>query len=94
MNSIKHWTDFSKKYSDIGNGVAIFFIKAYQATIGTLLGPSCRFYPSCSCYAIDAYKNHSFIAATQFVIMRICRCHPLGPYGYDPIPEKVKKNEK
>lgn len=88
MKSIKHWTDFSKKPNELANSAAILAIKTYQATLGSFVGGSCRFYPSCSHYAVDAYKNHNFIDATQFVTKRLLSCHPLGSSGYDPVPGK------
>lgn len=66
----------------------IISIGGYR-TAGTIfLGGCCRFYPSCSEYADQAAKSHSFILATQLIVKRILRCYPGGPSGYDPVPEK------
>lgn len=99
MNSIRQWTDLSKSTgkraekvgSDFAKTAAVFAIKSYQATLGPYLGGNCRYFPTCSHYAVDAYKNHSFIDATQYVLRRVSSCHPLGGYGYDPVPEKGKQ---
>lgn len=93
MKSTKYWTNFSTKSSDVLGYLAVLGIKSYQVTLGLYIGGSCRFYPSCSHYAIDAYKNHSPWKATQFVLKRLSRCHPLGSQGYDPAPQKGKTNE-
>jgi len=96
MNSIKHWTNLSKKSARVADGhggdfaksAAVFAIKSYQVTLGPYVGGNCRYFPSCSHYAVDAYKNHSFLNATKYVIKRVSSCHPLGGFGYDPVPEK------
>ena len=56
-------------------------------TIGTThLGGSCRFEPSCSAYAVDAIKIHSPLYAIKLIGLRIWRCRPGGPFGFDPVP--------
>lgn len=51
---------------------------------------NCRFYPTCSDYAIEALKVHSFWKATLLIILRILKCNPFGGKGYDPVPFKKK----
>ncbi len=51
---------------------------------------NCRFYPTCSDYAIQALKVHSFLKATLLIILRILKCNPFGGKGYDPVPFKKK----
>ncbi|MBY0314183.1 MAG: membrane protein insertion efficiency factor YidD [Bdellovibrionales bacterium] len=63
-------------------------IAFYRLAISPYLLPSCRFQPTCSKYALDAYKNFNFFIASFFVVKRICKCHPLGGQGYDPLPLK------
>ena len=58
-------------------------IKSYQILISPLLGPSCRFYPSCSCYARTCLKKHSLGLALKKIIVRIAKCHPFHPGGVD-----------
>ncbi|MFT2092810.1 membrane protein insertion efficiency factor YidD [Paraglaciecola sp. 2405UD69-4] len=72
--------------------IPIGFIKLYQKFISPMLGPTCRFHPSCSYYAIDAIKEHGFIKGSWLSIKRILKCHPLHDGGYDPVPEK-KRNK-
>lgn len=67
----------------------IRWIRAYQAaTINK--NPTCRFRPTCSNYAIDAFENYNFFYAALLTVWRILRCNPLSKGGYDPIP-KYKK---
>jgi hypothetical protein len=61
-------------------------IKLYQLTLSKILPPSCRFTPSCSQYAVTAYKRHGVIKGSCLTIRRILRCHPWDEGGYDPVP--------
>ncbi|MEI2729666.1 MAG: membrane protein insertion efficiency factor YidD [Candidatus Nanopelagicales bacterium] len=63
-------------------------IKVYQYCISPLLGPRCRFYPSCSTYAVDSLRHHGPIKGSLLAGYRICRCHPWQPGGLDPTPPK------
>ena len=76
------------------NRLMIKLIRKYQqATINSR--KTCRFTPTCSEYAIDAYNNYNFFSATFLMIFRILRCNPLCKGGYDPIPKfKDKKLKK
>lgn len=64
----------------------ILFVRAYQVTLGHLLPPSCRYYPSCSAYAIEALEKHGARRGAWLAARRIARCHPFRPGGYDPVP--------
>lgn len=66
--------------------VLILGVRAYQLTLGQLLPPACRYYPSCSAYAIEALERHGAIRGGMLSIKRILRCHPFRPGGYDPVP--------
>jgi hypothetical protein len=66
--------------------VAIYIIRIYQLVLSPLLGPACRFVPSCSQYAIQALQKYGFIKGSWLAVKRISRCHPLNPGGYDPVP--------
>lgn len=66
-------------------------IIGYRYLISPLLGAPCRFQPTCSCYAIEAYEKHGIFRATWLTIWRVCRCNPWGGHGYDPVPEPDKK---
>jgi hypothetical protein len=64
----------------------IALIKIYQWTISPLLGPKCRFTPSCSQYGLRAFQKHGPFKGLWLTARRIARCHPWGGSGYDPVP--------
>jgi putative membrane protein insertion efficiency factor len=68
----------------------IKLIKKYQKATANK-NPTCKYHPSCSNYAIDAYKNYNFFYASILSLWRILRCNPFSRGGYDPIP-KFKKS--
>lgn len=61
-------------------------IRAYQRWLSPLLGPRCRFYPSCSQYTLDAIRLYGPLHGGWLGFRRILRCHPLNPGGFDPVP--------
>ena len=61
-------------------------IKLYQILLSPLIGPSCRFNPTCSNYAIEAINKHGPIKGLWLAIKRISKCHPWGGSGHDPVP--------
>ena len=65
--------------------LAIALIKAYRRFISPLLGRSCRFRPTCSQYALQAYEKYGFIKGSYLTLRRILRCHPFCDGGYDPL---------
>jgi len=65
----------------------ILLIKAYQL-ISPLFGPKCRFYPSCSHYALLAFQRHGLLKGGWLTLRRISKCHPFNPGGYDPVPPR------
>ena len=69
-----------------------FIIKAYQYTISPLLGNNCRFYPTCSNYALEALKEYKLFIALKLIIVRVLRCNPWGGNGVDLLPKKNVKN--
>ena len=70
---------------------AIGLIYFYQYTLSYFLGGHCRFYPSCSEYALNCYKDLNFFKASWIVLKRILKCHPFsGQQGYDPAPIQYK----
>lgn len=64
----------------------IALVKAYRLVVSPLLGPSCRFHPSCSDYAIGALRRFGALRGSWLALRRIGRCHPWRPGGYDPVP--------
>jgi putative membrane protein insertion efficiency factor len=68
--------------------IAISLIRFYQKFISPLLGPRCRFYPTCSEYAKIAFEKHNAAFACFLTAKRLLRCQPWCQGGYDPVPEK------
>jgi putative membrane protein insertion efficiency factor len=66
--------------------VLVLPIRLYQLLISPLLGPRCRFYPSCSAYAVEALTSHGALRGTWLALRRLGRCHPWNPGGVDPVP--------
>ncbi|MBM4255623.1 MAG: membrane protein insertion efficiency factor YidD [Deltaproteobacteria bacterium] len=60
----------------------------YRGAISPLLGPTCRFSPSCSAYALSAVQRYGFIKGSWLSIVRIIKCNPWHPGGHDPLPER------
>ncbi|MGB5834645.1 MAG: membrane protein insertion efficiency factor YidD [Thiohalocapsa sp.] len=67
--------------------LAQLFIRAYQLLLSPFLGSQCRFYPSCSQYAIDAIGRFGVLRGGFMALRRLSRCHPWHPGGIDPVPE-------
>jgi len=66
--------------------LVIFPIRVYQRVLSPLLPNRCRFYPTCSHYAVEAIEKHGVIKGLWLAIKRILKCHPLHPGGFDPVP--------
>jgi uncharacterized protein len=66
--------------------ILIYLIQGYQRFISPLLGPHCRYYPSCSEYTLIAIREHGALRGLWLGIKRISRCHPWHPGGFDPVP--------
>ena len=64
----------------------IALIKIYQWVISPWLGPKCRYTPTCSNYALQAFKKYGLFKGFWLATKRILRCHPWGGHGYDPVP--------
>ena len=71
--------------------ILMFIIKIYQKVISPLTPPSCRFYPTCSHYGIEAIEKHGALKGSWLAIRRISKCHPFHEGGFDPVPEKESK---
>ncbi len=73
---MKHWPA----------NLLVLIVRGYQLVISPMLGPRCRFHPTCSQYAIEALRTHGALKGSWLTLRRLGRCHPLHPGGYDPVP--------
>ena len=74
--------------------LAILLVKLYQKIISPLKSPCCRFYPTCSAYAIEAFRKRGFLVGLWLTIRRILRCNPFCRPGFDPVPDRRAKYPK
>lgn len=73
--------------------VIVFLIRFYRKWISPLKAPSCRFYPTCSQYAIDAVTRYGALKGIPMSLKRILKCHPFHPGGYDPVKLEEEKTK-
>ena len=66
--------------------ILIWLLQHYQLYISPYVGNRCRFYPSCSSYAIDAIRKYGCFKSFYFIARRLARCHPFHQGGFDPVP--------
>ncbi len=71
--------------------IVILPIRFYQYTISPLIGPSCRYEPSCSHYMVQAIEEWGVFRGVWMGLKRISRCHPWGGHGHDPVPKNPRK---
>lgn len=70
--------------------LCIALIRGYQLTLSGWVGWQCRFVPTCSNYAIEAFEKHGALKGLWMTAARLARCHPLGGRGYDPVPARFR----
>ena len=61
-------------------------VRLYQLVVSPVLGPRCRYLPTCSAYALEALERHGAVRGGWLAARRVARCHPWGSSGYDPVP--------
>jgi putative membrane protein insertion efficiency factor len=66
--------------------VVLALLGAYRRFVSPLLPPACRFYPTCSAYAVEAVRRHGALRGSYLTVKRLARCHPLCEGGVDPVP--------
>ncbi|HYI34769.1 MAG TPA: membrane protein insertion efficiency factor YidD [Glaciibacter sp.] len=71
--------------------VGVLVLRVYRAVISPLYGDVCRYYPSCSAYALGAVQEHGLVIGSAFAARRVARCHPWAEGGIDDVPQKRKR---
>ncbi len=71
--------------------ILIWLIRFYQKRISPLSPPTCRFYPTCSHYGVEAVETHGVLKGLLLTVIRISKCHPFHKGGFDPVPQKKEK---
>jgi len=72
--------------SQVGARLLSGFILAYRYLVSPVFGPTCRYLPTCSEYGLEAIRRHGPLRGAWLTLKRICRCHPWGGSGHDPVP--------
>lgn len=75
--------------------ILVALLTLYRRLLSPMLGPRCRFFPSCSAYALEAVGTHGAAHGGWLALRRVARCHPFHPGGYDPVPsaQPVRRSE-
>jgi len=81
----KAWQSMTR-VTHLPNLLFIALIRFYQMALSPLMVPSCRFYPSCSQYGLEAFRKYNIFKAIGLTIWRVLRCNPFNRGGYDPLP--------
>lgn len=93
---MKHWilhlNACEKWLSKAVAAVFKFTVLFYRVHLAGYFGGVCRFNPSCSVYAEQVLKQHPSFYGIKLVLKRLSRCHPFGPFGYDPVPSRESEN--
>lgn len=69
----------------------LLLIRLYRRGVSPLLPARCRYYPTCAAYAEEAVLKHGPAQGGWLAVKRVARCHPFHPGGYDPVPERIRK---
>lgn len=75
-------------FSRLINELLVGVLHLYQVFLSPIFGGNCRFYPSCSEYSKECFQKHGVFKSFWLTTVRLSKCHPLGPSGFDPVPEK------
>lgn len=68
----------------------VFLCRFWQILLSPLFGPRCRFYPTCSHYAVESFEKHGLLKGALLTTSRLCRCHPFAQGGIDCVPQRIE----
>jgi hypothetical protein len=85
-----HGLNLARSLLRLPSLLAIGLIRVYQLLISPMLGPTCRFAPSCSHYACACLRDHGMLRGSALTLRRLSRCHPWHPGGFDPPPPAIR----
>jgi putative membrane protein insertion efficiency factor len=74
------------------NRLFVWLLRGYQLLVSPMFGPTCRFYPTCSNYAIEAVRTHGAARGAWLAMRRVCRCHPWHDGGVDLVPPRAQQH--
>lgn len=74
--------------------VLVLLVTGYRRFISPMMGPHCRFYPSCSAYALEALRAHGAVRGSWLAVRRLSRCHPFHSGGIDPVPPAADRRTR
>lgn len=93
---MKHWIwlleGCKKAIKETIIGFFKFMVAFYRIHLSGYFGGVCRFQPSCSVYSEEVFQKHPNFFGIQLVFRRLCRCHPFGSFGHDPVPSLESEN--
>ncbi len=72
----------------VARSLVLLLLEAYRLLLSPLVGPACRFEPTCSRYASEAINRHGVLLGGRLAVRRLLRCHPFHPGGFDPVPDE------
>lgn len=81
---------FARRLVRLPADVVVLLLRLWQVLVSPVYGQTCRFYPSCSSYALEAVDRHGLVRGGWLALRRLGRCHPWNPGGVDPVPPKAR----
>lgn len=78
----------------LSRALVLLLLRGYRRLLSPVLGPACRFEPTCSVYAIEAVERFGVIKGSVLAVRRVLRCHPFSAAGFDPVPASISKHSR
>lgn len=87
---VKRIRPYSMTLNSVGSKLIIFIVRVYKTLLSPILPQACRFYPTCSTYAIEALERHGAVKGLVLAAWRVLRCQPFSSGGLDPVPDTFR----